>query len=149
MQLILNIKKFKHFPSNLELKYQTDFSSGIDLFAAIKEKIIIKKNQRILIPAGISVELNEKNYEIQIRSRSGLALNHGIVVLNSPGTVDNDYRGEIKVILMNFGDSDFILEPGMRIAQIVICQYYHAKIEYKNELDETNRGSGGFGSTGE
>jgi len=149
MQLILNIKKFEHFPSNLELKYQTDFSSGIDLFAAIQEKIIIKKNQRILIPAGISVELNEKNYEIQIRSRSGLALNHGIVVLNSPGTVDNDYRGEIKVILMNFGDSDFILEPGMRIAQMVICQYYHVKIEYKNELDETNRGSGGFGSTGE
>lgn len=149
MQLILNIKKFEHFPSNLELKYQTDFSSGIDLFAAIQEKIIIKKNQRILIPAGISVELNEKNYEIQIRSRSGLALNHGVVVLNSPGTVDNDYRGEIKVILMNFGDSDFILEPGMRIAQMVICQYYHVKIEYKNELDETNRGSGGFGSTGE
>ena len=151
-QPILYIKKLENFPKDLdEIKYATEYSSGIDLIAAIQENLILKPMQRILVPTGISIAFDEQDFEGQIRSRSGTAWKNGIVVLNSPGTIDNDYRGEVKVILMNFGDLDFIIEPKMRIAQIVICKYARMCTEYIDDFETlhlTKRGAGGFGSTG-
>jgi dUTP pyrophosphatase len=149
---ILYIKKLENFPKDLDgIKYGTEFSSGIDLIAAIEKNLILRPMQRILVTTGISIAFDELDFEAQIRSRSGIACNSGVVVLNSPATIDNDYRGEIKVILMNFGDKDFIIEPKMRIAQMVICKYIRVSQEYISDFEElhlTNRGSGGFGSTG-
>ncbi len=127
--------------------YATEQSAGMDLTAALEEAIEIGPGERMLIPTGLSIALPE-GYEAQIRPRSGLALKHGVTVLNSPGTVDADYRGEIGVILANLGQEAFTVERGMRIAQMVIAQ--HAKVEWEvaEELDQTDRGEGGFGSTG-
>ena len=127
--------------------YATEQSAGMDLTAALEEAIEIGPGERMLIPTGLTIELPE-GYEAQIRPRSGLALKHGVTVLNSPGTVDADYRGEIGVILANLGQQEFTVERGMRIAQMVIAQ--HAKVEWEvaDELSETERGKGGFGSTG-
>ena len=127
--------------------YATEQSAGMDLTAALEEAIEIGPGERMLIPTGLSIALPE-GYEAQIRPRSGLALKHGITVLNAPGTIDADYRGEIGVILANLGQQEFTVERGMRIAQMVIAQ--HAKVEWgvSDELDSTERGSGGFGSTG-
>jgi dUTP pyrophosphatase len=143
----VNVKKLDHFPKDAILSYATEFSSGIDLITAINEPIILKKFQRLLIPTGISIEMPQ-GYEAQIRSRSGLAWKNGIMVLNSPGTIDNDYRGEIKVILMNFGEEDFIIEPKMRIAQMIFATFTQANLIDKDDLEDTNRSNGGFGSTG-
>lgn len=128
-------------------KYATEGSSGMDLQADIKETIVLAKGERILVPTGISIALPQE-YEAQIRPRSGLALKHGITVLNTPGTVDADYRGEIKIILANLSNQDFIIERGMRIAQMVIAPVTKAVIVESELLDDTERGSGGFGSTG-
>ena len=147
MKIDVKIKKLEHFPKNSSLCYATEFSSGIDLIAAIDREIILKKSQRILVPTGISIEMPH-GYEAQIRSRSGLAWKNGIMVLNSPGTIDNDYRGEIKVILINFGEEDFIIEPKMRIAQMIFATFTQAKLIEEDELKNTNRSDGGFGSTG-
>ncbi len=147
MKINVKIKKLNHFPQDVTLAYATEFSSGIDLIASIDEKIILKKSQRLLIPSGISIEMPE-GYEAQIRSRSGLAWKNGVMVLNSPGTIDNDYRGEIKVILMNFGEEDFIIEPKMRIAQMVFAQFIQGNCIDESDLNDTNRSNGGFGSTG-
>jgi dUTP pyrophosphatase len=147
MKINVKIKKLDHFPKNTNLSYATEFSSGIDLIASIDEKIILKKSQRILIPTGISIEM-PRGYEAQIRSRSGLAWKNGVIVLNSPGTIDNDYRGEIKIILMNFGEEDFIIEPKMRIAQMIFAQFIQANLNEDDDLEDTNRSDGGFGSTG-
>lgn len=147
MKINVKIKKLDHFPQDSTLYYATEFSSGIDLIAAINEKIIFKKFQRILIPAGIAIEM-PSGYEAQIRSRSGLALKNGIMVLNSPATIDNDYRGEIKIILMNLGDEDFIIEPKMRIAQMIFAQFTQANLIDEDNLEDTKRSDGGFGSTG-
>lgn len=127
--------------------YATDQAAGMDLTAALDEAIEIGPGERMLIPTGLSIALPE-GYEAQIRPRSGLALKHGVTVLNAPGTVDADYRGEIGVILANLGQEPFTVERGMRIAQMVIAQ--HAKVEWEvaEALEETERGSGGFGSTG-
>ncbi len=127
--------------------YATEHSAGMDLTAALEEAIEIDAGERMLIPTGLSIAL-PAGYEAQIRPRSGLALKHGVTVLNSPGTIDADYRGEISVILANMGKEPFTVERGMRIAQMVIAQ--HAKVEWEvaEELDETERGQGGFGSTG-
>lgn len=127
--------------------YETSKSAGMDLKACIVENIVIKPGERKLIKTGISIALPE-NYEAQIRPRSGLALKNGITVLNTPGTIDADYRGEIGVILVNFGSEDFIVERGMRIAQMVISPIIQVEFIEVKELDETKRGSGGFGSTG-
>lgn len=128
--------------------YATVHSAGMDLYAAVKENIIIKAFERALIPTGICMALPD-GYEAQVRPRSGLAAKNGITVLNTPGTVDSDYRGEIKVILVNLSKEDFVVERGMRIAQMVIAQ--HAKGQFV-EVSEfsvmTARGAGGFGSTG-
>lgn len=127
--------------------YATVFSAGMDLKADIEQSITIRPLQRVLVPTGLYIALPE-GYEAQVRPRSGLAAKHGITVLNAPGTIDADYRGEIKVILVNLSDSDFNIEPGERIAQMVIAK--HERVEWieVDELDETQRGAGGFGSTG-
>jgi len=127
--------------------YATLHSSGIDLYANISSSIKILSLQRILIPTGIFVEIPE-GYEAQIRPRSGLALKHGLTVLNTPGTIDSDYRGEISIILINLGSDEFILEPGIKIAQMVFSRYESVHFIEVNELTETSRGAGGFGHTG-
>ena len=138
----------KRLSKNINLpKYETDGSSGMDLAANIEKKIIIEPGKTSIIPTGISVSL-PKNFEIQIRPRSGLAAKNQISVLNTPGTVDADYRGEIKVIIINLGKKSFIVEKGTRIAQMVVCPIVKAKIKEVDSLEKTTRGSRGFGSTG-
>ncbi len=127
--------------------YATEQSAGMDLTAALEEAIEIAPGERMLIPTGLKIELPE-GYEAQVRPRSGLALKHGVTVLNSPGTIDADYRGEIGVILANLGQQEFTVERGMRIAQMVIAQHATVEWEVADELSETERGLGGFGSTG-
>lgn len=127
--------------------YATEQSAGMDLTAALEEAIEIAPGERALVPTGLSLAL-PPGYEAQIRPRSGLALKHGVTVLNSPGTVDADYRGEVKVILANLGTEPFTIERGMRIAQMVIAQYQQVQWNVVEDLDDTSRGAGGFGSTG-
>lgn len=127
--------------------YATDQSAGMDLTAALEEAVDIGPGDRMLIPTGLSIAL-PKGYEAQIRPRSGLALKHGITVLNTPGTIDADYRGEIGVLLINHGKEDFTVERGMRIAQMVIERHAVVEWEVAEELNDTSRGQGGFGSTG-
>ena len=142
---ILQIKKLH--PQVQLPKYQTAGSAGLDLQANISEPMVLKAGEIILVPTGLAIALQE-GYEAQVRPRSGLALKNGITVLNSPGTIDSDYRGEISVILINHSKQDFTITCGLRIAQLVIAQYAVAKIIEVEELGTTNRGEGGFGSTG-
>jgi len=128
-------------------EYKTSGSSGLDLEAFIENDLIIKPKETVLVPTGLSVAI-EDHLEIQIRPRSGLAAKNKITVLNTPGTIDSDYRGEIKIILINLGDNDFVIKNGDRIAQMVICPIIKAKFEIIDELPKTIRGEGGFGSTG-
>ena len=128
-------------------KYETEGSSGLDLAAHINESIEIKPGSTAIIPTGLAVSI-PKNFEIQIRPRSGLAAKNQISVLNTPGTVDSDYRGELKVILINLGAKSFLVENGARIAQMVLCPIFRANLKEVKTLDDTERGSGGFGSTG-
>tara|TARA_B100001939_G_scaffold214888_1_gene184803 strand:+ start:317 stop:757 length:441 start_codon:yes stop_codon:yes gene_type:complete len=138
----------KRLSKNINLpKYETEGSSGMDLAADITSTINIKPGESSIIPTGISVSI-PVNYEIQIRPRSGLAAKNQISVLNTPGTIDADYRGEIKVILINLGNKTFKVEKGLRIAQMVLCPIEKAKIREVEDLEKTDRGSGGFGSTG-
>ena len=138
----------KRFSKEIPLpKYETSGSSGMDLAANLKSEISIESGKTAIIPTGISLSI-PKGFEIQIRPRSGLAAKNRISVLNTPGTIDADYRGEIKVILINLGSETFIVEKGLRIAQMVVCPVVKAKFEEVTELNETKRGRGGFGSTG-
>ncbi|MCQ2645184.1 dUTP diphosphatase [Helicobacter pylori] len=141
----MKIKIQKIHPNALIPEYQTEGSSGFDLHAV--EEVTIKSHSVGLVKIGICLSL-EVGYELQVRTRSGLALNHQVMVLNSPGTVDNDYRGEIKVILANLSDKDFKVQVGDRIAQGVVQKTYKAEFIECERLDETSRGSGGVGSTG-
>lgn len=127
-------------------EYQTESSAGMDLNANLAESITLKSLERKLIPTGLFLEL-PSGYEAQIRPRSGLAIKNGITVLNAPGTIDADYRGEIGVILVNLSSEDFTINNGDRIAQMVIAQYETAKWQEVKSLNETERGEGGFGST--
>lgn len=127
--------------------FQTEGSSGMDLMAAVDETLTIKRNQIGLVPTGLSIAL-PVGFEFQVRPRSGLALRHGIAVLNSPGTVDADYRGEIKIILANLGTGDFTINRGDRIAQIVLARVEYFDWQSVEELPDTLRGEGGFGHTG-
>ena len=127
--------------------YATIYSAGADLKAYIEKNIILKKGKSILIPTGIYLEI-PKNFEVQIRPRSGLALKNQITVLNTPGTIDADYRGEVGVILINHSENDFIITRGMKIAQMVICPVFQMEFEIKDELVKTVRGEGGFGHSG-
>lgn len=144
---VLKIKKLENGKDLALPKYETDGAAGLDLIAAIDEPIVMKPGEIKLVKTGISIAL-EKGYEAQVRPRSGLALKNGITVLNSPGTVDSDYRGEVCAILINHSQVDFTITRGMRIAQMVIAKHEHAKIVEVENLDETSRGAGGFGSTG-
>jgi dUTP pyrophosphatase len=127
--------------------YATSQSAGMDLMAAIDAAVTIKAGSREIIATGIAIAL-PAGFEAQIRPRSGLAAKNGLTVLNSPGTIDADYRGEVKVILANMSNEDFVVERGMRIAQMVIARYEQAQWNVCDTLDETERGAGGFGSTG-
>lgn len=128
-------------------EYATSLSAGMDIRANIDSPITLKPLQRILVPTGLFLELPEGT-EAQIRPRSGLAFKHGLTVLNSPGTIDADYRGEIKVLLVNLSDADFMINDGERIAQMVIAKHETITFEQVNNLQDTDRGAGGFGSTG-
>ena len=128
-------------------KYETLFSAGMDLRASLEESIVLKSFQRLVVKTGLFISL-QKGYEAQIRPRSGLALKKGITVLNSPGTIDADYRGEIGVILINLSDSDFEINTGDRIAQMIIAKHETIKWEAVDKLDDSVRGDKGFGSTG-
>ena len=138
----------KRLSKNITLpRYETKDSSGLDLAANIDEQIKILPGKSEIIPTGLAVAI-PKNFEIQIRPRSGLAAKSQVSVLNTPGTIDADYRGEIKVILINLSDKVFIVEKGMRIAQMVVCPVIKATLKEVTKLQITERGSGGFGSTG-
>ena len=128
-------------------EYKTSGASGMDLVAFLKKPINIKPKKSSLIPTGLSVAFSE-NYEIQIRPRSGLAATKNISILNTPGTIDSDYRGEIKVIICNHGDADFVVNNGDRIAQMILTPVIKMKLEETDKLPETVRGESGFGSTG-
>ncbi len=142
---MLNIKIINK-SNNPIPKYQTSGSAGLDLYAFLDESIVLKKNEIVLVPTGIYLEI-PIGYEVQIRSRSSLALKNGIFCLNSPGTIDSDYRGEIKVILASFNNDSFIINNGDRIAQMVFSKFEHVVFNEVDELSSTERGEGGFGST--
>ena len=127
--------------------YKTKGASGMDLMAFVKEKIVIKPQTSALIPTGLSIAFS-KDYEIQIRPRSGLAAKNNISVLNTPGTIDSDYRGELKVIIFNYSNHDFVVNNSDRIAQMILTPIAKMELEEANELPKTLRGEGGFGSTG-
>ena len=138
----------KKFNKNIKLPtYKTSGSSGMDLVAYIKNKITINPGKTAMIPTGIAIAI-PKNYEIQIRPRSGLAAKKGISVLNTPGTIDADYRGEIKIILFNHGNKDFIINNKDRVAQMILAPVYKMDLEEVDNLPSSIRGKGGFGSTG-
>ncbi len=142
--------QFKKLPHAKDLAlpgYETSSAAGMDIRAALEEPITLKPGERTLIPTGLQMALPE-GYEAQIRPRSGLAIRNGITMLNSPGTIDADYRGEVKVIAINHGQEDFEVNHGDRIAQMVIAPVVQLPIREVSELDETDRGEGGFGSTG-
>ncbi len=127
--------------------YGSSGSAGADLHAFVDEPVVLNPGERRLIPTGLKLQIPE-GYEGQVRPRSGLAVKHGVTVLNSPGTIDSDYRGEIKVVLINFGKEPFAVETGARIAQLVIAPVTRAEYEPAGSLDSSHRGGGGFGSTG-
>ena len=128
-------------------EYATAQAAGVDLRASIEEPIVLSSLERAMVPTGIYIELPE-GYEAQVRPRSGLAAKHGISIVNAPGTIDADYRGEIKVILVNLSKDDFTINPGERIAQMVIARYEKVEWVEVEELSDSERGAGGFGSTG-
>jgi dUTP pyrophosphatase len=127
--------------------YETAAAAGMDLPAAVKQDLTLAPGERALVPTGLAIALPD-GYEAQVRPRSGLAARNGVTVLNTPGTIDADYRGEVKVILANLGNEDFTIERGMRIAQMVIAPVVQAVLQEADTLPETARGEGGFGSTG-
>ena len=144
---MVKVLKKKLDPAIKLPEYKTGGASGMDLVAFLKESVNVKSKTSSLIPTGLSVAF-PKEYEIQIRPRSGLAVKNNISVLNTPGTIDSDYRGEIKVIIYNHGNKDFIINNGDRIAQMILAPVVKMELEETNDLPETNRGIGGFGSTG-
>lgn len=147
MKIDVCFKKMAHF-AGLELPYYaTSLSAGMDIHAAVDGDIVLSPFKRALIPTGLQVAIPD-GYEIQVRPRSGLAYKNGVTVLNTPGTIDADYRGEIKILLVNLGDDFFVIHRGDRIAQLVLQPVYQACLKEVETLDETERGQGGFGSTG-
>lgn len=147
-QIEIKIKRLSEEFSDIPLPtYATEGSAGMDIRAAVNDELIIEPGKVALVPTNLSVEI-PKGFEIQVRPRSGLAANHSIGILNSPGTIDSDYRGEVKIILMNFGDKPFAIHRGDRIAQLVVSKVYSAKIVETENLNSSSRGDGGFGHTG-
>ena len=146
----VKVKILAHYDASFELPfYATEGAAGADIRASIPEKrsIIIKPGERLLVPTGLCMEI-PLGYEIQVRPRSGLSLKSPLLVVNAPGTIDCDYRGEVNVIVGNFGKEDYVIEHGLRIAQLVIAPVLHAKFVTADRLSDTQRGTGGFGSTG-
>lgn len=143
---MIKVKIINHSPYPCPA-YATPLSAGLDLKANLEQPVVLQPLGRALIPTGLFIAL-PAGYEAQVRPRSGLALKHGITVLNSPGTVDADYRGELKCILVNLSEEPFTIEPGERIAQMVVARHEQVEWEQVEELDDTQRGAGGFGSTG-
>ena len=144
----ISIKRISEDFNDISLPvYATEGSSGMDIRAAVKESLLIRAREFLLVPTNLSVEI-PLGYEIQVRPRSGLAAKYGIGILNSPGTIDSDYRGEIKIIMFNFGKEDFIIQKGDRIAQLVISRVFRGDLSEENTLNESKRGAGGFGHTG-
>ena len=143
----LRIKRLPHSTGLPLPSYQTEGSAGLDLRAAIKEDLVLEPLQRTVIPTGLSVAI-PVGFEGQVRPRSGLAFRHGLTVTNAPGTIDSDYRGELKVLLINLGSESVTIFRGMRCAQLVITPVHQAPILEVEDLDVTSRGEGGFGSTG-
>jgi dUTP pyrophosphatase len=149
MSVTLRVKRLPHGEGLSLPSYQSKEAAGLDVVAGVPEgaAVTIPPGARALIPTGFALEL-PRGYEAQVRPRSGLALKHGVTLLNSPGTIDSDYRGELMVILVNHGDEPFLVRRGERIAQLVIAPVSHAEIVAAEELAATSRGPGGFGSTG-
>lgn len=147
--IVVPMLRLPHAQGLPEPRYETEGAAGIDLLAAISENspILMEKFGRALVPTGISLQIPE-GYEAQVRPRSGLALRHGVTVLNAPGTIDSDYRGEIQALLVNLGDAPFTVTRGMRIAQLVLAPVTRAALTEVSLIGETERGAGGFGSTG-
>ena len=143
----IRLQPLAHF-DGLDLPaYATDGAAGMDVQAAIQEDIILAPGQRMAVPTGLAMAI-PPGFEVQVRPRSGLALRHGLTVANAPGTIDSDYRGEVKVILVNLGQEGVAVTRGMRIAQLVVAPVSRAALVISDSLDSTDRGSGGFGSTG-
>jgi dUTP pyrophosphatase len=147
MTLSLRIRRLPHGEDLPLPAYQSAAAAGMDLLAANDEPLLLQPGARALVPTGVAIALPEGT-EAQVRPRSGLAAKHGVTVLNTPGTIDADYRGEIKVILINLGDEPFAIERGSRIAQMVVAPVARAELVEVDDLDDTARGAGGFGSTG-
>ena len=145
-QAALKIKKLR--PDAVLPRYATQDAAGADLAAAMDAAIVLLPGARALVPTGLAFAI-PSGYEVQIRPRSGLALKHGVTVINSPGTIDADYRGEVCAILVNLGAAEYTIHPGDRVAQIVFAAVARAAIAESKDLDETDRGAGGFGSTGQ
>lgn len=146
LKVSLKLKLLPHFKGELP-KYETLHASGMDVRAAIDSPIELACGGRVAVPTGLSMQI-PPGYEIQVRPRSGLAAKNGITVVNAPGTVDADYRGEVKILLVNLGAEKFVIQPGDRVAQFVLCPVVQAELEIVDELETTIRGEGGFGSTG-
>ena len=147
-EITIKFKRLSEEFNNIPIPfYSTSGSAGMDIRAAIKEPVKLKPMEVEMITTNLSVEIPE-GFEIQVRPRSGLAAKHGIGILNSPGTIDSDYRGEVKIILINFSKVDFIIQPGDRIAQLILSKVYKARLEETEELNNSKRGEGGFGHSG-
>lgn len=145
-KVTVRVKRLEHFKGDLP-KYATPGASGLDVRACLDEPVVVEPGHRVLIPTGLSLEIPQ-GYEVQVRPRSGLAISRGISLVNTPGTVDADYRGELKVILINLGQETVHILDQERIAQLVVAPVVQAELEEVSELGDTERGSGGFGSTG-
>ncbi len=147
MKVTIQVKRLPHGEGLALPAYATAGAAGMDLLAAVTTPVTLEPGRRALIPTGLTIAL-PAGYELQVRPRSGLALKNGIILPNSPGTIDEDYRGELQVIMMNAGDAPFVIERGMRIAQAIVAPVVQAAWQEVDALDETSRGVGGFGSTG-
>lgn len=145
--MIIPLRILPHAQDLSVPRYATELSAGLDILAAVAQPVTLNPGQRALIPTGLSWALPE-GMEAQIRSRSGLALKHGVVVLNAPGTIDADYRGEVGIILMNLGQAPFVVERGLRVAQVVFARVEKVEWQLVDSLPSTQRSEGGFGSTG-
>ncbi len=147
-EITIKFKRLSEEFNNIPVpSYSTEGSAGMDIRAAMKEPITLNPMEVEMIPTNLSVEIPE-GFEMQVRPRSGLAAKHGIGILNSPGTIDSDYRGEVKIILINYSKEEFIIQPGERIAQLILSKVYKVRLEETEELNNSKRGEGGFGHTG-
>lgn len=148
--ILIKVRTLSHFDSSFELPfYVTQLAAGADIRASLHDKksLVIAPGERLLVPTGLSFEI-PAGFEVQVRPRSGLSLKTSLLVVNSPGTIDADYRGEVQIILGNFGTESYVIEHGLRVAQLVIAPVIQAQFKTVDTLSETQRGSGGFGSTG-